>query len=165
MKLAPVMMWLSYGLTQAQRPDSRDAWIATTTHMLGRINVISLPFGCATIMTFNRSGISMALGLFIIPLLISRFPNLSFAALPASERLVEIKLQQAAVGVDVRKLGVVCEHSRWVASLLNRSETQNTLSLSNLVLGSVPTSLSVSAHGALCRLRSKLRNVPEAAVP
>lgn len=55
----------------------------------------------ATIMTLNRSGINVSLGLLVIPLLVSGLPNLSLAALATSKRLVEIKLRQTPVGVDV----------------------------------------------------------------
>jgi hypothetical protein len=52
-------------------------------------------------MTLNGSGINVSLRLLVIPLLVSGLPNLSLAALAASERLIQIKLRQAAVCVDV----------------------------------------------------------------
>jgi len=95
--------------TQAQRPGPRDATIATATLMPGSLQRmvrrhhrhLSLLFGGATIMTLNRSGINVSLGLLVIPLLVSGLPNLSLAALAASERLIQIKLRQSAVRVDV----------------------------------------------------------------
>jgi hypothetical protein len=52
-------------------------------------------------MALNRSGINVSLGLLVIPLLVAGLPYLSLAAPTASEWLVEVKIWQASVGVDV----------------------------------------------------------------
>jgi hypothetical protein len=56
----------------------------------------------AAVMTLHRAGINVTLDLLVIPLLVSRFPNLSLAAPTTSEGLVEVKLRQTTVGVNVR---------------------------------------------------------------
>jgi hypothetical protein len=97
-------------------------------------------------MALNRSPTYMSFRFFIIPLLISGLPNLSLAALPTSKRLVEIKLRQAPICVDVRKLAVVGRNRRRMIPLLNQSEVQNSLSLAQLLLAGVSAGLHVRAH-------------------
>ena len=133
--------------TQRLQP-RRSRRVRCSAWLGGIINTSLFLFGCATIVALNRSRINVALGLFVIPLLVSRLPNLFLAALAASEWLIEIKLGQSPVGVDVRKLAVVGWHSRWMTSLLNRSETQNSLGLSNLRFGGISAGLCVATHGA-----------------
>src|SRR4029077_5017192 len=88
----------------------------------------------AAIMALNRSGIDMSLRFFIKPLLVSGLPNLSLPALAASKWLVEIKLRQTAIGVNVRKLIMVGRNGRRMIPLLKRSEAQNSLGLTQLLL-------------------------------
>ena len=113
---------------------------------------LSFSFGDAAIMTFNCSSINVPLSLFVVPLLVSGLPNLSFTTPAASEWLVEIEIRQVSVSVDVRKLAVVSWHSRWMALLLRRSEAQDSFGLANLCLGGISTGLYVTTHRACCRL-------------
>src|SRR6266566_2907410 len=107
----------------------------------------SRPLLCrATIMALNRSRINVSLRLFIIPLLVSSFPYFSLAALAASKWLVEIKLWEAPVCVDVRKLGVVGWNCRRMVLLLNRTQTQYSLSFAQFLLVGILTGLCVLAH-------------------
>src|SRR5690349_2055420 len=94
----------------------------------------------ATIMALNRSRITVSLRLFIIPLLVSGFPDLSLATLATSKWLVEIKLWEAPVCVDVRKLGVVGWKCRRMVLLLNRTQTQYSLSFAQFLLAGILTS-------------------------
>jgi hypothetical protein len=98
--------------------------------LCGRSSVdVGFMFARATIMTLNSSRINISLRFLTIPLLVSSLPNLSLTALAARKWLVEIKLWQAPICVDVRKLAVVGRHRRRMVPLLNRSEAQNSLSL------------------------------------
>src|ERR1043165_1649325 len=106
----------------------------------------------ATVVTLNCSGIDVSLRLFVIPLLVSGLPNLSLAALATSKWLVEVKLRQTTICVDVRKLAVIGSNRRWMSPLLNRSKVQDSLRLANLCLGGVPPSQCVPAHDARCHL-------------
>ena len=101
---------------------------------------------CATIMALNRSRINVPFRFLIIPLLVFGFPYFSFAAFAASKWLVEIKFWEAPVCIDVRKLGVVGRDSRRMISLLNRSEAQNSLSLAQLLLAWILSSLYGLTH-------------------
>jgi len=103
-------------------------------------------------MALNRLRINVPLRRLVIPLLVFGFPYLCLAALAASKWLVEVKLWQAAVGIDVRKLAVVGWYSRRVMSLLDWTEAQYSLSLSHLFLGGIPASLCVPTHDGCCRL-------------
>ena len=97
-------------------------------------------------MALNRSRINMPFRFLVIPLLISGFPYFSLTAFAAGKWLVEIKLWEAPVCIDVRKLGVVGRNRRRMISLLNRSEAQNSLSLVELLLAWILSSLYVLAH-------------------
>jgi hypothetical protein len=53
----------------------------------------------------------MALGFFVIPLLLGSGPYLLFSAVAAGERVVDVKFRDVAVGVDVFQLRSVGTHS------------------------------------------------------
>src|SRR5262245_17081027 len=90
-------------------------------------------------MALDRSRINVLLGLLVIPLLVTGFPDLSLAALAANKRSIQIKIWQTAVSIDVRKLLVIGRHCRWMMSLLERSEAQNSLSVTHLLHGRIAT--------------------------
>jgi hypothetical protein len=52
-------------------------------------------------MALNGPRSNMSLGLLKIPLLVFGLPNLSLSTLAANERLIEIKIWQTPVSVDV----------------------------------------------------------------
>ncbi len=70
----------------------------------------------------------MAFRHFIIPFLVPGPPDFPLAALAAGKGLVEVKIRQAAVGVDVREFVMVGGHRRGVVSLLSGSKAQNSFS-------------------------------------
>jgi len=100
----------------------------------------------ATIMALNRSCINVPFCFLIIPLLVFGFPYFSLAAFAASKWLVEVKLWQAPVCVDVRKLAVVGRNRRRMILLLNGSEAQNSLGLLQLLLAGIATCVEMLAH-------------------
>ncbi|PZD73673.1 hypothetical protein C1752_01956 [Acaryochloris thomasi RCC1774] len=62
-----------------------------------------LPFCFATGMALDSLCIDMPFCFFVIPFLGCGFPDFSFATESAGERLVDVVLWQATVGVDVRE--------------------------------------------------------------
>jgi len=92
--------------------------------------------------------IDVPLSLLVIPLLICRFPYLGLAALPADEWLVEIKLRQAAVGIDVRKLAVVGRHGRRMMPLRSRIEAQDSLGLPDVFCRGIAAGVLWLSHAA-----------------
>jgi hypothetical protein len=92
-------------------------------------------------MALYRPGINVSLGLLVIPLLVAGLPYLPLAALATGERLIQIKLRQAPVGVDVGKPAVVGWDRRRMAALLQWREAQSSLDLTNLSLGGISTAL------------------------
>jgi hypothetical protein len=102
--------------------------------LFGGIINISLFLLCrATIMTLNGFGINVPFGLLVIPLLVPGLPNLPLTAVATSERLIEIKLRQTPVRVNVRELAVVSRYSRRMTSLLCRSDPKLALRRESLL--------------------------------
>jgi len=100
----------------------------------------------ATIMALNRSCINVPFCFLIIPLLVFGFPYFSLAAFAASKWLVEVKLWQAPVCVDVRKLAVVGRNRRRMILLLKWHEAQYALCFQQLALARITACLDVRAH-------------------
>src|SRR5271163_4150023 len=109
-------------------------------------------------MALDRPRINVPLRFLVIPLLVYGFPYLRLAAFAANKRRIEIKLRQAAVGIDVRKLAAVGWHSRRVVFLLGGIEAQNSPSLAHLFLGGISSSLCALAHDVRCRQTSTERS-------
>jgi len=100
-------------------------------------------------MALNCDRVNVPFGLLIVPFLIFSFPYLSFAALPACKRPVEIKLRKASVGIDVRKFAAVGPDCRGVILLLNGTEAQYSLCFTQLPLAGFTARSDVRAHRSL----------------
>src|SRR6266446_9052354 len=71
----------------------------------------------ATIVTSNRRRIHVGFRFLVIPLLIGSLPDFFLAAIATAKRLVDVKLRQPPIGVDVVQFRLVSSQRGWVLSL------------------------------------------------
>src|SRR5262249_54211672 len=90
--------------------------------------------------------ITMALGLFVIPLLVFGFPYFPLAALSTSERPVEIKIGKASVGIHVRKLAVIGWRSRGMTFLLCWGQAQHPFCFAQLFVSWIAACINLLTH-------------------
>lgn len=70
-------------------------------------------------MAFHGDRINMTPGLFVIPLLIPRPPNLLFSADPAGERTIDVKAGHLTAGIDMAQFRRIGRNSRGMVFLLH----------------------------------------------
>lgn len=115
-------------------------------------------------MAFNRHGINMALGFFVVPLLIASAPDFSFTTAPANKGQINIVLRQGAVGVDVSKFVGVCSDCRWVIFVQGRVQLGNSISFAQLFRAGVLSGVYFLAHGIIAFFHSPQQPVPQLCV-
>ena len=91
--------------------------------------------------------INMAFRHFVIPLLVSGFPDFGLAALAADEGAVEVKVRQRVVGVDVRKFAMIGGNGGGMVFLLDGSKAENSFGFEDLLRGRTPAGLCGLVHG------------------
>jgi hypothetical protein len=97
-------------------------------------------------MTFDSNSVNMAFSLFVIPFLISSFPDLPLSTLPTDKRLVKIEVWQSPVCVDMTQLAVIGSDGRRMMLLLLRVKMQHSFRFTQLSRTRVTTCIKLLGH-------------------
>src|SRR5690606_25946476 len=105
-----------------------------------------LPLFLAADVALDRPRVDVPFGNFVVPLLVSRTPDLPLSTTSTGKRPVEVVLRQGAVGIDVRQFRVVSGHGRGMAPLLVGVEPGDPLSLRELCRAGITSRIAFAAH-------------------
>lgn len=117
------------------------------THRLGSSALLCLCLSrLPTIVTSNRGRVRMGFRFLVIPLLIRCLPDFLLAAIATPKRLVDVKLRQPTVGVNVVQFRRVSGQCGWVLTLNFFGQRRNALGFRQLFGRRIATRVSLNRH-------------------